>query len=177
MQKANAKLNHKGATGTEKHKKTKSTGPTLGPQARNAAGALLRQMSTKQSKKGDNPQRKSARSTSNNNLQTSQQGIQQSQLAPDQGKVYHSKHLAESVDGNGQAMARLTQRVAANVTSGPRHTSSRSNKNIQKFQTHFPSSFNSNTKGMQYYVETHGQSGASIGVSNGSNSALDKLER
>lgn len=30
---------------------------------------------------------------------------------------------------------------------------------------------------MQYYNESHGQSGVSIGISNGSNSALDKLER
>ena len=42
LQKANAKLNQKGANASNKHKKTKSTGVNLGLHARNNAGLLLR---------------------------------------------------------------------------------------------------------------------------------------
>lgn len=126
----------------------------------------------KNAKKSENPGRKQTRSNSNNNqpaiLHQTDHG----------GKAGHNKDGAESVDGHSKGgLNRLNHRVMGNITTASRHNSSRSNKNIQKFQTHFPSSFNSNVKGLQYQNENHGQSGMSIGASNGSNSALDKLER
>ena len=109
--------------------------------------------------------RKTARSTSNNQKPGTSQnnGIsitEQSKIS----NVFSSK-------GGNQSEINLNGAKKSNGMD-PKSVGSRSNKNIQKFQTNFPSNFN--TRSIQQQNDFHGQSVNSLGSNQGIGNKLER---